>query len=813
MTDYAVVVGVTRYPELAADGAAPDLQGPDNDAQDVYGWLVDPAGGGLDPADVKLIHTPGPGFDPLDPQPARGPVEGALSWVERQTRNTPGNRLYLYFSGHGFAPVLEEGALFTAEASQPVPFYVYAHGWLRAFRSIQCFREYVLWMDCCMNFQLSIPVSEPPIRRAAGTRVPGPAFVGVAAQTGSALEHRMADGKVHGVFTWTLLTGLRGGASDERGRITGESLRTFLFNAMPEFLPEEVKRGTAVDVRPFVRADDGIVFCRLPARPRHRVRLRMPADVAGEQLTLWTGGPHRRVVSEVLTGPVWTGSLVRGLYVAEVTGVGLRHGFQVSGAGDVEVAVTRQGSAVVEADGSELFVLDLEAENAGATIVVTDHRFERVLTETGRLRERDAPGVYKIRVSFGRDIATVSDEIVLLDRDLVGARPAAPQLSSPAPLRAGTATALDRGAAPSRAPAEPPGDVAAPAAGRARVAIQATHPQRPAPGNPPAGWELRDVDGERAADLVEDGSPDVTGADVVATWEGEVAPGGYFLRRHVPGGHVFEGVVVASAGWTTQIALRGAGGAGPGVDAAVFMHASDGRPGPAGQDAVVEAARMALGQGANPFGEGRGAELQDLLLHRYEDPIAKIIGCHLLIVAMDAAPVPDPATTALLDSALRDLHAMVGAGHPDVAALGLRAADPRLRTERPFTLPPVFRRSWQLITEASYDRPDLVPAQLWARVHASTSVGPFFVWAADDRTRAAHAQQLGRWVTENAGAPEPAAGTTRRGARPPAQGVGRRGPLPDALRDAARRLHVPAGAAAALWVGGADPPRRSPARG
>ena len=65
----------------------------------------------------------------------------------------------------------------------------------------------------------------------------------------------MPDGQVHGVFTWTLLQGLRGGAADERGRVTGESLRNFLFTVMPEFLPDYARATPpSVDLQP-VRPD------------------------------------------------------------------------------------------------------------------------------------------------------------------------------------------------------------------------------------------------------------------------------------------------------------------------------------------------------------------------------------------------------------------------------------------------------------------------------------------------------------------------------------------------------------------------------
>ena len=212
MTDYAVVVGIAKYPGLT------DLTGPDTDAQAVHDWLVDPAGGRLDEQNVELIRSAQ--FDPVDPRdpkPASGAVKAALVRIAAKTQQAPGNRLYLYFSGHGFAPTLEEGALFTAEASQLAPFHVYAHSWLKAFRRAGLFRDVVLWMDCCMNYQQSIMVDEADMRIAQSTRPPGPAFVGLAAQTKSALEHTMPDGKVHGVFTWTLLEVLKGGAADERG--------------------------------------------------------------------------------------------------------------------------------------------------------------------------------------------------------------------------------------------------------------------------------------------------------------------------------------------------------------------------------------------------------------------------------------------------------------------------------------------------------------------------------------------------------------------------------------------------------------------
>jgi hypothetical protein len=323
----------------------------------------------------------------------------------------------------------------------------------------------------------------------------------------------------------------------------------------------------------------------------------------------------------------------------------------------------------------------------------------------------------------------------------------------------------------------------------------------PPPPHPLQGMQLVDVSGQPVADLWQE-SRVLTSVetDRAAVWEQELPPGAYFLRQALAGGRQYEGAVIASPDWVTHVAIQrttptGALNGGAAFrreavsDVAVFMR----RPGvnrTPEQDAVTEGARIALTQSRNLFAEGRGAQLAELLLAEFADPIAGIIGGHLLLQAMDEADT-DPVRTDQFESAVANLRSLVGQDHPDVEALSLRCSDVSLQTTRPFKAPPMFRHSWQLITAASYQRPELVPAELWQRVHASVALGAFFVWATDQPTRTAHADQLTRWISQytHSGAVSAAAGT----------GTGQATPLPEAAQEGAYRLQVPAGAARALW--------------
>lgn len=759
MNDYALVVGISHYPKFDALGALMSLAGPENDATAVATWLLDPQGGGLQRQNLRLIRSSDfPGGEEL-PQPTMSRINAAMQWLMHETRQRAGGRLYMYFAGHGFAPVLEEPALFTAEADDQFLAHMFVYDWYRWFRQAGRFKEYVLLVDCCMTHQRSITPSPimAPNEVSAGT--PGPSFMACAAQTKSALERLMDDGLVHGIFTWSLLKGLYGGAADEHGVITSESLKAFLHDTMPQLLPESAQHSLVVDLHPFVRSETAFAIKRLEAQPTLPARLIFPASTRGARMRIWSGSPHRIIEQRTIDSTSIVFDLTRGLYVAEVAEVGLRQGFQVTGVGGTKVVVEGHGPTVTATqDRQALHRLEVRPSNPAASLSLTDSSLRIIHQDTGAIDLQLRPGVYKIRIEIGRDVGSVSEQIILLDDD-VDDSAEAPPVPTPAPLAHSVfgksrhrKLFLD---AAWRHGGRPP--LPKDCAGISVLGRFWFPPDRPSASrlHPLAGLELRDWHGRYVEQFdTAPIDPQSAATGPLSLWERALPGGTYYLRHRFPDGKIAEATVIATTGWITQIALQRE----PGIDgepfpeqfrlrdAAVFMRPPGAEDQGEQQDLVIEAARIALTQGRNPLRRSNAEKLERLLLETYDDPIATIIGGYLLLHAA-AVQELDPHRIARFDEAVTRLREILGFEHPDVEVLSLRCADPWLRHHGPIATPPIFKAGWKLLTDASYEDPGLIPDELWKRIHATTSLGPFLAWAVDDDSKLTHSRQLDQWLT------------------------------------------------------------------
>lgn len=233
MPNKAIVVGIRQYAELP-----PTLEGPKNDAKMFYDWVI--RHGGVDKADAKLIlgDEPPPAAA-VDARPTEEVLKYEFDCLEDEAvenNGCAGDRLYLYLSGHGFGQSLSDASLLMANATTQRPrHHIPGSLWADHFFSNGYFKEVILFIDCCRErygmATLNGPGNPMPVPPNGARR-----FYGFATKYGRLAVERPIDGVMHGVFTATLMDALNGGASEEDGRITGESLKAYLFENMKSFL-------------------------------------------------------------------------------------------------------------------------------------------------------------------------------------------------------------------------------------------------------------------------------------------------------------------------------------------------------------------------------------------------------------------------------------------------------------------------------------------------------------------------------------------------------------------------------------------------
>jgi hypothetical protein len=250
--------------------------------------------------------------------------------------------------------------------------------------------------------------------------------------------------------------------------------------------------------------------------------------------------------------------------------------------------------------------------------------------------------------------------------------------------------------------------------------------------HPARGLTLVDMSG---AELVNFGEQ----SETQLNWEPWAAcnvcidPGSYILRLRTPDGSIWERTLIASPNWQTQCFLlqrdysdsRGPDLAG----ATVLIREEDLGFEPNGHELrLVESARLGL-MSQRPI---LSNEVEDLLTRKFENPLLGIFGAHLLIeLEQTRGRVYEEG---LLQQVVEKLRGLLKAPHPDVEALAWKAGlgDPDYR----FEIPPMLRRGWSLMTQASAQAPNVIPAnsmnaQIYDRLLAQE---PWLIWSGDQQS-------------------------------------------------------------------------------
>jgi hypothetical protein len=335
VADYALVVGINTYPGLTS------LEGAENDARDFYAWVTSPNGGKVDKVNATPLVSSdfAPSTTAENAKPATQEIEAFFTKIDdaAEANNKAGlglkagNRLWLFFSGHGFAPSLDRSAVLLANATANRVHNVAAMLWADRLYEGGWFDEIFLFQDACRSPITGGDLILPFLRkRSAPLGQQRKRFYAFSAKNRQISKELPVDARVRGVFTATLIDALSGNARDPvTGRLTTAQLKAYLQDNMRKLLSSADLADDEVAKMPEILDPDP--FEILPAAPQPVAKF--PVTIA-----ISRPGPPAHIEDSTFTTIIsvdpspgsWQNALPRGLYKVVVKGLGEKL-FQVSG--------------------------------------------------------------------------------------------------------------------------------------------------------------------------------------------------------------------------------------------------------------------------------------------------------------------------------------------------------------------------------------------------------------------------------------------------------------------------------------------------
>jgi len=328
--DYAIVVGINRYPAFA------ELNGPETDAQSFRDWLISPFGGMVSSENVKTIlssgYEKGDGTV-LDARPALFDLKKEFDRLREQAMKAMspqyrvGRRLYLFLSGHGITPAgvpspnLDDAALLMANASSSAyDNHFPGHPYAEYFRNAAAFDEIVLLMDCCRDLRnnvSSIGPSPPLINAERMSSVRR--FYAVATELdSSSWEQPLGEPqKPHGVFAYALMEALQSDAvCDSEGKLTGSRLKIHLEQRVKQIRDDQVPR-----IYPPPDPANDIVFVAQRQVFRPNLIVNFDPALYGQTVQLVDGATYDQPPeTHVITAESWKLKKSNGFYRLKIPG-------------------------------------------------------------------------------------------------------------------------------------------------------------------------------------------------------------------------------------------------------------------------------------------------------------------------------------------------------------------------------------------------------------------------------------------------------------------------------------------------------------
>ena len=365
-SDRAIVAGIAIYP----DPDFGNLDSPENDAKAFYDWLISPGGGAVPAENVELILSSNftLATTPSDALPGLTEVQRAFDRLQDNAKKNAkqgngyylGRRIYIYLSGHGFAPSMDEAALYMANVTRDrVGYHILGRYNADWFFHAACFDEVLLFMDCCRQLDPHAPLNKPyseVMSPDALNRVK--CFYGFATKWSKKARERNFGGVTRGIFTTALLEGLKGAAAGPDGKITTNTLYDYLIEYMKEFMAPEDRSDPNLSNEPdldtYPRHAEGFVIAEVtpkpknvveqitqfvfgakPQAPKYPVVLHAPAELAGKPIRI-LDDQLKPLDLSILAQPELKIELERGLYEVHIEGGMETRVFEVSGVGGAQ---------------------------------------------------------------------------------------------------------------------------------------------------------------------------------------------------------------------------------------------------------------------------------------------------------------------------------------------------------------------------------------------------------------------------------------------------------------------------------------------
>lgn len=335
LADYALVVGINCYPGLTS------LEGAENDARDFHAWVTSQDGGRVTAANATLLVSSD--FDPPagadDAKPAVHQIEEFFTRIDNAADENnkaglglkAGNRIWLFFSGHGFAPSLDRSAVLMANATSRRTHSVAAILWADRLHEGGWFDDVFLFQDACRSQMADVELTPPFLRKKnAPLNQTRRRFYAFSAKNRQLSKELPIGPRVQGVFTTTLMQALKGQARDPAtGALTAAQLKAYLQDNMKKLLPKADLADEEIAKMPEVVNPDP--FDVLPATQAAVSTFPVTISISKP------GAPARiensdfaAVASADPSPPAWQNALPRGFYKVIVEGLGEKL-FQVSG--------------------------------------------------------------------------------------------------------------------------------------------------------------------------------------------------------------------------------------------------------------------------------------------------------------------------------------------------------------------------------------------------------------------------------------------------------------------------------------------------